>query len=373
MAAYIIVFSVMFIAPYLCNRIKGKEKLAYCIIMGIVLSLLFGLRSKELGMFDVEKYYIPMFLRVRTMSFQQIIQEHSFERGNLLHLLTKLMSMVVQNEYIWLFLISLPFTICVTYAIYSYSKYPMMSFFLMFGSYIMLVNMFLIRNSLCLAFLIICFACIQKKKWITSFIFYILAVWVHTTAVFFGIIYLMIRFRNNWKIYLGTIIVSIIVVANNASIFSSLFSWLNEGYYSNYESTQGTAGLLYFSRFIIFLIMYILFYLVNRRIIRIDGSRLVLCSEKVVNRNNDVNNTNFNMMCICLIFMSLSSVVTEFYRIGMFFGFFGLIGLSNEIYVCKNKLLKYTCCAFLFVVYGYFTYSGLYAANLAPYKTWLFG
>lgn len=370
MLVYIIVFSVMFFAPYMCNRIKGKEKLVYCVIMGILLSLLFGFRSEELGMMDVKVYYIPMFRTVKTMSFSQIIQAYPFERGNLFQILTKLISMVISDEHIWLFLISLPFTVAITYAIYSYSKFPMMGFFLMFGSYIILVNMFLIRNSLCLAFLIICYICIQRKKWILSLIFYVLAILTHTTAILFGITYLIVKFRSNWKIYLGSIIVSYFIISNSAEILSSLFQIINGGYYSNYDR-EGSAGLLYFSRYIVFLVIYIILYLVNHKTISINSSKILFHSEKT-NSIFDVNNSNFNMMCLSIIFMSLATVVAEFYRIGMFFGFFGLIGLSNEIYDCKNKFLKYSCCAFLIIVCGYFTYKGLYAANLAPYKSWLF-
>ena len=356
----------------MCAKIKNKGKLVYCVIIGIMLSLLFGLRSESLGMNDVNAYYMPLFRSIKSMSFQQILHEYPIERGNLFQILTKLLTFIVTNEHIMLFLSALPFTVTITYAIYTYSDYPMMAFFLLFGSYILHVNMFLIRNSFCLALLIICFVCIQKKKMVLSLVFYTLAILTHTTAVLFGLIYLIIKFKSNWKIYIGSLVISYLLIINSAEIFNDLFSIINEGYYSNYEKTEGSAGLLYFSRYIILLILYIIFYIVNRRIIRMNGSSILLRSEKFVN-NRDISSTNLNMMCICLIFMSLATVVAEFYRVGMFFGFFGLIGLSNEIYACKNKLLKYSCCAFLFVVYGYFTYAGLYAANLAPYKTWLFG
>lgn len=361
----------MFISPFLCPKVNGKEKLIYCIIMGVLLSLLFGLRSEEMGMYDVQLYYMPLCRSIRGMSFEQIMQEYPIERGNLLQILVKLLSYVVTNEHIMLCIMSLPFTVAITYAIYSFSDFPMMSFFLMFGSYIIHVNMFLVRNSLCMAFLIFCFVFIQKKKWVRSLIFYSLAILTHTTAVLFGITYLVVKFKSNWKIYLGSIIVSFLLIVNSKGLFSNLFSIINYGYYSKYERAEGSAGLMYFSRYIIFLLIYIIIYLINHRIIRLDNAKILMHSEKAA-IVKDFNSTSFNMMCICIIFMSLASVVAEFYRIGMFFGFFGLIGLSNEIYMCKNKLMKYSCCVFLLIVYGYFTYAGLYAANLAPYKSWLF-
>lgn len=370
MTVYLIVFGIMFFAPYVCNYFKGNEKKAYCIVMGITFSLLLGLRSEELGMNDVSNVYMPMFRQIRSMSFSEILEHYPIERGNLFQILTKIMSVFIYDEHIWLFAISLPFVITVTIAVYKFSSFPQMSFFLFFASYIFLVNFFLIRNSISFSMIILSYIFMEQRKNVHSIICFIVAVMFHTTAVFFIFVYILKRIKVNWKIYIGSIILTIILIYNSRQLFTLLFTVVDSGYYANYAKNDSTTGYVYFFRYLFFLIMYIILYWLNKKDLKITSYKIVIKEQK--NDILDVQSNNFNMMCVAVVFMSLTTVLPEFYRIGMFFGFFGLIGLSNELYVCKNKQLKAIFIAFLLIVYGWFIYGGLIASNLAPYKSWLF-
>lgn len=375
MVVYGLVFFAMFFLPYVFNQFTNSGRKLYCIAMTVILACLYGFRSEFLGMNDVEFVYMPMLQKVQSMSWQELFEYYPVFRGNALQILSKIFMDSIGNRYIWLFISGLPFIIAMSYAINKYSKYPSFSYFMLFGTYIYLVNMFLIRHSIAMAVLIVAYGYIEKKKPVKFMLMVLLAATFHTTAIVFLVAYPLTRIRFNWKVYLGSLALTYFVVYNGNTLFSALFTYLQNDYYSLYVNALGSSGLMYFTRYCFLFLIMLFLYMYNKEFIDLKRMRIrknMMGSFKrteVLAMNSE--NALRIMMCLCVVFMSMTAIVAEFYRFGMFFGVFGVLGLSNELARMKDNKIRFLLVFALYVIYGVYIYNGLYAANLAPYESWL--
>ncbi len=350
MFVYVFCFSLIWILSF--HKKNPRNHKIYCVGITVLLCLLMGFRSESLGMNDVQYIYMPMFQRISNMRFSDVLEIYPFYRGNLLAVLTKLFTYVCKDKYLWLICVSIPSVIAIGKLVYNESEYPAMSFFMLFGTHIYLVNMYLIRHSLAMAFLIFAFSYIKKEKFVRFAIMVLVAAMFHSTAIVFIIAYFVAKFRFDWKTFVLTIVGAFLVIRWNSSVFKLVFKYINNEYYSKYSSALGSKQLTYFYVFLLILL-------------------LVICC-RWFSDNKQVDSVYFNISCLAVIFMSLTAVVADFYRMGMFFGVFNIILLPNSIKKIKDMKIRMIVSAALIVFFGYFAISGIQDAGLSPYRTWLF-
>lgn len=352
MFVYYLCFFVIWIFSF--YKKKPENHKAYCIGITVLLCCLMGFRSETLGMNDVQYIYIPMFNRIKEMSFSEVLTIYPAYRGNLIAIFTKLFTLICDNQYIWLICVSIPFVIAAGKLIYEDSEYPAMSFFMLFGTHIYLVNMFLIRHSIAMAILICSFSFIKQRKPIKFILTVILAGMFHTTAFVFLIAYPVAIMRFNWKIYVITLVGSFVIIRYNSMFFDLLFTYMDNEYYSNYVRSSGSKLLTYFYISLLILICIIVCRWFSKK--------------KTLEKKEEMY---FNITCLSVVTMGFTSVVVDFYRIGMFFGIYGVILLPNLIRSIKDVRIRLIISAALILVLGIFAVSGIQDAGLAPYKTWL--
>lgn len=375
MGVYIFVFAWMYLSQYLFKMKTAEGRKRYCVLMALILICVYGFRDPSLGMNDVELVYMPMLDNVRSMTWIELFNYYPVTRGNMLQVVSKIYMDIFGYKYFWLFLSGIPFVVCSSYAIYKYSKYPVFTYFMMFGMYIYLTNMFLIRHSIAMAILILAYGCILENKPVKFILLVLLATSFHTTAIVFCIAYPLTKLKFDWKIYLGSILCAYYIIYNGRTLIVTLFRYIQNDYYSLYSNSAGASGLMYFWRYFVLFLVMVMMFLYNSGNIHLRKLKVRKTSlykkRYFISTVVETDQSLKIMMCICVVVMGSTALVSDLYRIGMFFGVIGIIGVSNELANCHNKNLKNVVVFVLYVVYGIYIYNGLYAANLAPYKSWL--
>jgi len=351
MAIYIVtMFFIIGWYPILKNTFNKNGKKYYCILACILLSLLIGLRHESLGMYDTEYLYIPNFKQICKMTMFEVLRTFDFFRGNGLYICTKIFTYLSTNQYLWLFVTSLPFTISFSYFVYKYSKLPSLSFFLIFGLRIYLVNFFLIRQSIAAAILIWSYEFIKNKKLIPFILTVLLASWFHTTAIVFFIAYPLVHFKIGFKQMIAILGCLYIAIYYKADFFEFIFSLFGDVYYSGYYTTATSFDTLTY---------FYIYLLIVGIIVILKWGRVYSEDDKIM----------INCLNIATGFMAFSTILAEFYRIGMFFGAFGAVALANAYVDTRFKQYRIFIYIVIIVLFGAYAIKGIADMSMYPYKS----
>lgn len=361
---------------FLKSKLYSKRTQKYtCILIFIMMLCVMGLRSEQLGMYDVEYVYLPMFRNVQNLSFAGVFRRYPFLRGNLLQLLTKVFTIFSQNEHLWIFVTSVPCLAALTHLIMKYgnNRYSCaFSFFMFIGLRIYGANFYLIRHSFAMAFLILAFEAIIERKLKKFMLLVLCATLFHTTACFFIIAYPLAKINISFK-QLGLLLCGLLFATYLAKdALNGFFSLIDsDNYYYNYINKTG------FSSNIFILITLILFVIAYLLCINNGYIRKSLVGEKVGNikvfaiHQNDqsVCIVTVNMLWIAVFFMTMSKTISEFQRVAFFFLAVSLVGFGNIIHQVKNQVVRWIIYITLFVLLLFFMSNALEPEMLSPYRT----
>ena len=184
MLIYIILVLIILILPIF--KINKKK---YCIIIGILMTLIVGSRSINMGMNDTKDIYVPIFYKLSMLSFSESIRYIIDSKTEIVfYALTRIYLTISTNVRIYLFLLAIPLNLEVSRIIYKYSKVPSLSFIMFFSLNYFAFSFTLLRHCIALSIVILATDCVVNKKLKKFIIMIFIAGLFHRTAWIFVII-----------------------------------------------------------------------------------------------------------------------------------------------------------------------------------------
>ncbi len=376
---FVLVFAILFTPFLLGNKWLDQKqaKLVTCIICAVLMFLVMGFRSRELGMYDVERVYLPMFKEVQKLTIPGVFVRYNIIRGNFLQLFTKLFTLISKDYNWWIFVTSIPTLASMAYVTYKrgISKFACaFSFFLYMGLRLYGANFYLIRHSFAMAFLLLAFDAVVDKKPIKFLIFVALATLFHSTALIFIVAYPLSKIKISMKQFVMFFAGLFFVTYLSRGLLNSFFYSLGSDiYYQNYASKTGFKSNLFI---LVTLILFLLAMALSKYdFIVTKGHKTGLLSVNETHLDETLNPelcvTTVNMLEVAVFFMGMSLIISEFQRIGFFFLAVSTVGLSNLIDAQRDKTIRLSLFLVIFGFLLVFMSNALEPEMLAPYKSWL--
>lgn len=377
MLIYILLFAMIL----LLNKIFKKDKKRFCFYTGVLLWLLVALRNVKLGLNDTENIYYPIFLNMQFISFADILNIANYS-GKLFYILTKILGTFIINYNLYLAVIGVPFIASIMYLIYKYSKYPLVSVFLFIALYY-LYSFFLLRQVIAIGIVVFSYKYILEKKPIRFVLLVMLAVLFHKSAWLFIFAYPVCRYikfgKKNYIFILIAFVVAnllpsfILNIINVFDISGTLSVYIKYGVYD-------TSGKI--SMFGLFITVAILalghyYYVISNKnnIKKIEEA-------KKTNQNSEVEllvqenkksmkeyNILLNLSTLGSIIFAFSNVVSEFYRVSLYFSVFNILlvstALNSEL---SNRKKSIIVICFIVITIIYFLLRTINNINSNPYS-----
>lgn len=350
MEIYILLVIIILVGGAINSKATNKKnaKLIYCVIVGIIMFIVMGFRHIDLGMTDTKVVYVPAFKSMIYMNFSDSM--NIYGKDMLFFLFAKLFTYISYNENIWIMFVSIPLIYSTTKIIYKYSKIPSLSFIMFLSLNYYGMNFTLMRHSVALAFIILSYPYLKERKLVKFVIYVLLASCFHSTAIVFLLAYPLAKVKFNWKqilVILGILVISVGAKNQILQLISIVF---NEGRFQNYATGSVSIGLIPF--------------IINTLIIIVS---YVFC--KLKKEENEDINILLNISSISSLFLTLTQLIGEAYRMAMFFGIFNILLLPNVLEKEKkmeNKYIIYIMAYGIFILY--FLMYSLKNAAIVPYK-----
>jgi len=315
-------------SPIKNNKIK-KDLL---IVLGFILVLFAGLRW-ETGT-DWNNYYY-FFSTVKQFD----IGESGFEI--LFELLARIISSIFRNYHFMLIATALIIILFTYRTIYKFSPYPILSILLLY-TYSLNSSGFGYRQDIAIAICFFSFLFIYRRKFIPFILCILSAFLFHQSALIFIPAYWIFTIKWNIKIvliYLGSTLLSYILVANIETLITLFFSseiHKLEQYTSDFESS--TTGIL--------------IGIMNRVIILFIPILIIL--------NNKDKDTVFlkgilNILLLgTIMYIVLSPLGTVFTRFTRYYDIFQIIILPYSLFVAtKNEKVAYWILILLYYIFKF--------------------
>ena len=380
MTIYFLLAFAVLLTPFLLGNKRLDQKharMVTCIVCAVMMFLVMGFRSRELGMYDVERVYYPMFREVQKLTFAGIFKRFPLIRGNFLQLFTKVFTLVSTDYNWWIFVTSVPTLASLAYVTYKrgVSKFACaFSLFLYMGLRLYGANFYLIRHSFAMALLLLAFDAMVDKKLVKFLVFVLLATLFHSTALIFIVAYPLSKIKISMKQFVMFFAGFFFVTYLSRSLLNSIFYTLgSDVYYRNYASKSGF-------RSNIFILVALALFLLAMALSKYDfvmtrGHKNDILSVSEAHLDETLNPalcaSTVNMLEIAVFFMGMSLIISEFQRIGFFFLAVSTVGLSNLIDAQKDKTIRMGLYLVIFAGLVMFMSNALVPEMLAPYKSWL--
>ena len=265
MEAYIITIVLVLVLWLLFSGTKNKRKLYTIAMWAWFVGLLF-FRDRTVGKDIV--VYMKRYMILSDVSWPKLLKySHalSFEYG--FCVLNKLMSYVVPEPRIFVFIISVIFITALCVTVYRYSEMPWLSFYMFITLGVFATSLSAIRQFLAIAICMFAYRYIVKRDFLRFTVLIVLAMTIHTSAIltipmYFGI-FIFRKIDVIWKVILGLVVTIFggeYLLQRFADNTRSLrFRYIRLAYYRFIDSTKdsdGAVGLTLF--FVLFLVLVLL-------------------------------------------------------------------------------------------------------------------
>lgn len=327
--------------------IKNLGVLSYCIGVGTFLYLLVALRSIYLGVYDTANTYYISFNIANLRSWSYAVDNFK-QMGHIFALITKILTIFTGTNYrLYLILVSIPYIYSVCYMVYKYSDEYLLSF-MAFISMFYLYSFYLIRQMIAVSILCISLKYIYEKKLIKFIILVLCASLIHGTAFCFLIAYPAAHYiKADGKNYL-IVLISVIIAKITPGIVYFFMSNRLRGYVEN--GVYDINGNISIFPMLIYIAI------------------LLFASYSKVNQDYE-GKILFNIVTLAAAIYPFANVISDIYRLTIYFGIFSILLVSKAIANIKNpktKIALYTLIFSLYVLY-FFTRS-LINMNAIPYE-----
>ena len=265
MVPYIIVFSITSFFTYLASRsLKENKKnkgIIYIILSILVLSVFVALRNDDIGK-DIPVYVLPQYNWAKALDFLQYMNVGTMEYGYkvFVYIIT-----LIFNDYHWI-LFFLEAIVCTNIYFFAYKQRNSLSIMVIIYLYLCLCyndTFTMMRQYVAISFILLSIMYLLERKYINTFILFLLAISFHTTAIISVIIYIVILINNSRKLlgnskkFLSIVtlmIFSICIVFYQEIIYfftytvqlfpSRIYSYFTSSYYTE-EINISTFGLIF--------------------------------------------------------------------------------------------------------------------------------
>ncbi len=351
MGIYVILVLFIILMYPILKKFTKKYKKWYCILCSIFLIIIIGFRDISLGQSDTEKVYSVIFNYFSKVDMEETLKY--IERQNIektFYLIMKFFTSTFKNFHLFLFFICIPYIASVSYLIYKYSKFPILSYVIFLALNYFSLSFTLLRHVTAMAFIIIALIFLLKDKKMKFLIFVLIASLFHKTALVFLIAYFCDKFRVNIKQVILLIIVLTFIFFFGNDIMEIIFSLINSSHYIGYKNSSGDS--------IGFFIINVLLLLFSMRYLK-----------KYTIENSKEAQIIMNLQFLTVIMSSFIMFIGEAFRMSTYFGIFSIILVPNSISFEKNTRLKTIMyIIMLFVFIGYFFGSTIINTNIGPYS-----
>lgn len=240
-----------------------KRKIYFVILCGVIIALIMGLRSVNVGSRDTNYYYKLYDGVARFSNLQAFFKYHDiFDNGfflseGLFYLATYYCAKAFPEPQIFIFLTSAFITFSVMFFIYKHSKDVMLSTVLYICLGLMTFNMNGMRQALALSICLFGYDFAKRKKLFPFVCIIILAMLVHKTAIFFLVVYFIALLKCNIK-HIAIFTIAIVLFVVFANRFVEIFDSIVD---ENYSESSGfeSGGYVTVLIYILTLIFAVLF------------------------------------------------------------------------------------------------------------------
>lgn len=191
----LLLLSIIFISSI--ELLKKKKSLSLFVPIVIILITITALRGNGGSDFIVyEKYFQSLPNEIYNYGYGYLFLNKAtayFGDYHLLIIITSIISITLQSIYI-----------------YNETRYPSITFLIFFSTSFILLNFILIRQAIAIGFILLSFLFYKKEMSILSFLFSILAIIFHETAIF--VLILFIAIEKSPKVISYIFIISIIMI-----------------------------------------------------------------------------------------------------------------------------------------------------------------
>lgn len=354
MLIYFIILLLVILSYYILPR-----KLFLPISLGLI-SFFFCCRSIHLGLGDVDGTYYVQFIDLAKSSWIDIFKQYSFKNGILFACFSKIFSSLGLNYQLFIATLFAFFMFVSGKIIKEFSDNYFLSVIILYTCSCIYAAA-IIRQYLSISFILLMFLYYKKQRYGKSFIMFVLAFFVHFSAVVFLPALLMMKFVKNdnklnlvWPLFfivLGFIfsnfgkvlVLSVIKVLNR-----QMYQYIYDGIYS----FGNNVSIIWFS--ILFVSVFLYFLLNGLRINNIYSHIYLKIKKECYTNQDNINYDIYFFVSLGIACYLLSNIVAEFYRVSQYFTIFNMILLPNIIYQIrsnKNKEILSLLCIILFFVY----------------------
>lgn len=302
------------------NMFDKKSRKRYILFSSVILVLISGLRSYDLGT-DTIGYFLSFEDDVQS-SFRQIWNSES--KDPFYHIFSKFLSLIVGHDF---HLVLLIFAVIYMSAfgklIYKESPNLLISFIVFISLGFFSFSMHGVRQGLAIAIIMFSYFPLRDKKILQFVGLVLIASLYHSTAIIFLIAYPCCRLGFNKKsaiLYIG--ILAVLLVAGNDLV--RMFALEVSAYDARFEGYAETDRALSYSGFI----QLCLFFL------------LVLFNIKSFKKKDKDSSLLITLLVLALIFQSCAVFIAELFRIAMYFSIFLVILLPRVLATYPTKYKK---------------------------------
>lgn len=346
MIYFILLFIYLFIIwGFTCKSNTPKTRFRQCILAGLGLLLLLGLHSPELGV-DIRESYSKAFDFVDISFIFNNDTIYGFERGFIIYM--AILKYITNDFQLFLFISAIIVLVPILILIYKHSENVMFSI-IMYSSWIIYYFSFSgIRQSIAISITVIASIFLLNKKIVTFILFVLLASYIHTSALFFLLVYPLYWLKPSDKkvIIIGSVGIFFMLVSKQIIIFIANLIFGADNRYASQIENSSFGGVT-------FAIIYLLFVLLLA----------------FLNKNKK-NNNHFTpiVMLLCIVqFTGLYSSVMS--RIGYYLIPIFILAITNALSLTKRpekNILKIGVLSLSLLLFFIQAKEGLY--EIVPFK-----
>ena len=325
------------------SKIQYTSKVNYCLFIGICLVTLMFLKHDYVGT-DTQNYRMIF----DSTLYHGLPNEITFNTEIGFILLQLLLGSLGLGFRSLLLVNAILYTGAIVLIIIKYSKTPWLSFFLFMtlGNFIFHTTM---RQCFALSFTIYALIVVVEKNirfykfW--SVFLWILAITFHTSALIFGLVYILVKVPYSKLLIFASIVTSVFLHMFGIPIVNFILLLLNNTQYQSME-TGGYKTLLIYLALVVVGIIY---------------------NKKFIVNGNKFDGVIFNLLLLSVVIFPLAQYNQFFFRLLNYFTIYIIIYVPNLIHKVNDKLLKNTI-FFLFILYGLGSF--FYMSRASGVRVW---
>lgn len=343
---FVLLFNIFFESEF--NNIKifnyriRSRNISFFVCFLIILSLGI-LRDEELGV-DVANYKNYFSVIYPNLNIKYFLMDVNYDLGYII--LNKFVGIFTDNFRIFEIV-----TYCLNFCIFSIiiyreSRYPALSFLIYVGLEFIGFNMCILRQSLACSLCFLAYYCLEKNKKLNYFLFVILAISFHKTAIFFTLTYLLSYNRKEFPSHLRNFIITVLFFVGFNYLLPNVYG-IYRNDYSN-AVVKGQGGKL------------LLFYIISLLLINVILYRHKL-KEEIMKYESSFG----------AVYMQMGALsFALFTRVTKYFSILFTLSIPNIVYYSKNRkfyILIYTAMFSLLYIYGLYSNE----LKIVPYKSFM--